>query len=382
MIEANRNTGLTEQWLGFGLDGVQLDDFLVQSSAQIKAGWRRVYHDARKRSLVLEDYQDATSMGYFAKEVIRTAILWNSDQDQEKQAVAHNILSHQFLKYTLSALNGLPEHDQDIDPLNVLHDGFTFAWSNWEDAGADTFSGTVNRYVHRNNRTPVEQSLAAADAKEKSTARFVAADMDEYVDPHEDVARSEFVRNVMDVIETFDPSEQIILKSRYIFPVERRLTFSEIAQELGSTNDIVRQKEARALRRIRTAISKREQFEGYGGNEEMSVEQKLRAYENGIINACQSQDGTRARHNLAMIKKILLEGEYVFEGRYRLYDAIIRLFEDPIYSQLSDDSIVRYLNHFTTDPDRVLSGIKKIETEENTIFPELSRYEKMVRKLD
>jgi RNA polymerase primary sigma factor len=76
-------------------------------------------------------------------------------------------------------------------------------------------------------------------------------------DPQESLITAEIRSEIEDILDSLDEREQIIMRSRFGFEDSDRHVLQQIGEQLGISRERVRQLEAQAIRKLRTAARKR-----------------------------------------------------------------------------------------------------------------------------
>lgn len=76
-------------------------------------------------------------------------------------------------------------------------------------------------------------------------------------DPQETLISAEMRSEIEDILDSLDEREQIIMRSRFGFEDSDRHVLQQIGEQLGISRERVRQLEAQAIRKLRTAARKR-----------------------------------------------------------------------------------------------------------------------------
>ncbi len=76
-------------------------------------------------------------------------------------------------------------------------------------------------------------------------------------DPQESLISAEMRSEIEDILDSLDEREQIIMRSRFGFEDSDRHVLQQIGEQLGISRERVRQLEAQAIRKLRTAARKR-----------------------------------------------------------------------------------------------------------------------------
>lgn len=362
---------------GYGLTGMKLDDFIMESSYKIRGIWSTI-HNESGGELTLDDYRKAVSLGFFSRNIIRTAVLWNSFANQDKKEAAKDVLGYQFLKYSLSAIDLIVSKfpEAEIDPLTLMQEGFIFAWSNIENSAQNGFISSLRSRLSQNINRSVEIPLSSIRRKDLERAEFVAANLDTVVNPEERMERTDLMIRFRTVIKELTDRELIIIEKRYPQGDEKSTTHEELGREFGVTRERVRQIETKAIRKLAGRLNNREAFQEYR-QERPKLEDQLRMYFNGIVNAYHLKDAPRAKHNLALAKVTLLAKH---TRAYFPRNLVVQMLKDPLYPISSDEVLIKYLDRFTSQPKEVLNGIKEVEQGDDPTSQELRNFESIVHK--
>lgn len=114
------------RWLGFGLTGNQLDQFIFQTSTKIDLLWEAQYRKTLRAGIGLSAYREVVSRtGYFAQNVIARCFMWSDSEEVERRDIGRKIIIHHTLNSIIKAIDRVRAHYPElrIDEDELLERG-------------------------------------------------------------------------------------------------------------------------------------------------------------------------------------------------------------------------------------------------------------------
>lgn len=223
-----------------------------------------------------------------------------------------------------------------------------------------------------------EIPLNTVSRKELERAHFVGSGLDAIIDPHEKAEQNDLALRLRNGIEKLEGREPYVLNSRFPENNSPPVQFKYIAKQFGVSRTRIQQIEQRALRKLRKpSISNkfRDYAPNFIPNRSYGKEDQVRVYFNGIVNACHQRQLSRALHNLAeaKVKPLPIADQTTKE-------AVVRLFEDPLYPILTDQMIDDYLKQFTISFIIQRKKIRDLEKGDSGLSQEIRRFDSLIRR--
>lgn len=230
--------------------------------------------------------------------------------------------------------------------------------------------------------------LSAVSKKELEGAKFVGANMDEIVDPEERAENADKAKLLRAGVNQLTERQKAVINKRFSSDGSKPKTLKEIGKESGVTPERIRQIEAATLRKLSRSSIKTSlpEYIGIDPSRKEDIEDRLRVYLSGIVNACHRGDLPRALTNLAKARVRLLPtyikvGNDLFNlGSMIKWDSLDEVVGNPNYIFLTDEELDNSLSRYTYYPKQVREGLKRAEAEDVPIKKEVKGYESMIRR--
>lgn len=332
-IEADNYPSIAEQWLGFGLQGAELNKFMLDSAAQIRQGWISVYENSSGDSLTVEDYRKATSLGFFSSIVINQAIAWYKSYAEERRIAASDILAHQILKYSITTSDKLiRQHpNQNINQLELIQEGFLLGWEVLEqDSQSEELSVKINMKIShaKSIKSIIREAEVQTNGKPQphdlEQASFVAVNLDEVIDPVEITEREDLSYQVRHALQQLTSRERTIIEKR--FPQGDSTPISQLQIGKEEIPPISGARIGQIYVQVIQKLGKKSNagnYWNYGTGEELGTPEYgaeyngLRIAVNSAINAYHLGDLERAKRNLKRVRACSSSFEWL---RYMIED--------------------------------------------------------------
>lgn len=249
--------------LGHDLKGKDLTDFMTDSATQIRQAWKMVYQDAEGQMLTLDEYKRATFLGFFAVNVRIAAYQWLTSDVEEQRAIGTDILTHQILKYSLTAIEAVKNKypNLNLDDLDLLQEGFIIGWRIKDKyPGDELLAARINRQIIEGSATQNAIRVACLQTEETPTrdelenASFIGTNMDEIIDPPKRVENADKSFQVRWHVGKLDPRLKDIVNQRFPQADAKPATQQEIGDQYCVTKGRIFQLEEAAIRKLKSKL--------------------------------------------------------------------------------------------------------------------------------